>query len=216
MASNKTTSSKQRQKANKYYNNGKSYMVVKDNSLLILNSKAMDIAVSAIKVCNGFYIELGRPVEQFENIIMKTRIPIMIERVNKMKNIETYNVIRVETGNVDDVVLCSMVVRDGIIESIIRSLEFKKINNFEKYIQLGSLWKLSINKDNDIELCKYKAINTIKTICRGATFNYKFTADYRTTRIIVKVNGDNVNQEYSFQLNESTRRYELLSIKLCE
>lgn len=198
----------------KYYVTKKSFITVKDNNLLVMNSKGSDLAPTAIKVSNGFYIELGRDISNFETVLNETRVPIMLERINKVNELEVYRIVRVETGNVDDVILGSLVTRKGLIESIIRCSDFKKINNFERYTQLGSLWKLSVPKTENIDECKAKAMITVKTICRGTVFNHRFNVDYKVNEIIVKVKGPELNQEYHFNLNETTRRYELLQIKL--
>ena len=198
----------------KHFCTDRSFLTYKDNNLLVLTTITgrLDISPTAVKICNGFYMEFGRPLEQYKYLLSKINIHIIFERVSKNGNLELYNIVMLKTKDTEDTVLANLTVNNGVITSLSRTLDSKSKEMIDKFVDLGSIWKVSLAKSNNIEDTKKRALNTVRVMTKRLD-DHEFNVKYQINQIIVKVTGQLVNYEYMFYLNEATWRYELLLIK---
>ena len=144
------TKKKKKKKVKSYFKTKKSYLTINNNSILVMSSKYPTKSPSAIKISKSLDIELGRDIEQFNSLLIKTRIPILFEKLNLIgkNNTIMYSILRMQTDEVGDEVLGNIVCdSNGIIQKLICTKTFKKEEDYLTYEELGSLWKIRSSKE---------------------------------------------------------------------
>lgn len=199
----------------KYFSNEYSHLEIRDNSLLVMNNFVPDKYEEALKICKYFYIELGRPIKQFETVLSKSRIPIIFEFVIKRMEYEHYKIIRLETGNIEEIVLGTIVCKNGIITRITWNQDYSVEDELDKYDAIGSIWRIRSKFENTAELNIKNAENAIRSLLgMSVSINCDISSQYNTNRIDIKVKMTNNAYIYTMILNEKTRMYELITISL--
>lgn len=127
-------------KDNTYFHRNGTFIKLSNNNLLILDSNTLDRATFAIKVCNNFYIELGRPLQDFKSVLMEADIPIVFEKITSVYGYTHYNIIRMATDDVADIILGTLICKDGIIEKITCDSRYKSRDDFNEHDSIGRLW----------------------------------------------------------------------------
>lgn len=128
-------------KDNILFENDETYIKIQNNKLLVINKNTLDRDTFAIRVCSGFYIELGRHLNDFKRALMEVDIPIVFEKITSVYGYTHYNIVRMETDNVDDLVLGTLICKDGIIEKITCDSSYKTREDFNKYDSIGAIWR---------------------------------------------------------------------------
>ena len=201
----------------KYFKTANSYLTVINNSLLVMDTKIPDKARTAIKVCKGFYIELGRPISDFDTLLAETRIPIMFELVTEIKEYKHYKIVRMQTGIIDDITLGTIVCKNDIIVKLTCDKSYRKDEDYIKYERIGSLWKLSVPYTNNSEENKsniIKAVYALLGMNNNYNCNIKTNINYSVNKVDIEIHSKLVNYAYSFVLNEKIRKYELIMVAL--
>lgn len=201
----------------KYFKTANSYLTVVNNSLLVMDTKIPDKARTAIKVCKGFYIELGRPISDFDKLLAETRIPIMFELVTEIKEYKHYKIVRMQTGIIDDITLGTIVCKNDIIVKLTCDKSYRKDEDYVKYERIGSLWKLNVPYTNNSEENKNnitKAVYTLLGINNHYDYNIKTSINYSVNKVDIDIHSKLFNYTYSFVLNEKIRKYELIMVSL--
>lgn len=135
------------------FDNGKTCLKLMNNKLFVIDSNKGDIDQFAIKVCDGFYIELGRSILEIQAVLANSTIPIVFERTAKVYGYTHYNIVRMKTDDVNDLVLGTLICKDDIIEKITCDSSYKTKLDFLKRDDVGMLWKGSFFRyTNDAEL----------------------------------------------------------------
>ena len=80
------------------YKNDKSAILIRNGRMYIVSNRASDFYAGALTVLPGFQVELGRRISEIKDALSETKLPIALEKVVDAKNIQQYNVIRMETG----------------------------------------------------------------------------------------------------------------------
>lgn len=214
--SKENKSTKKKKIVTSYFKTKNSYLTINNNSILVMSSKYPTKSPSAIKISKSLDIELGRDIEQFNSLLIKTRIPILFEKLNLIgkNNTIMYSILRMQTDEVGDEVLGNIVCdSNGIIQKLICTKTFKKEEDYLTYEELGSLWKIrSIkeeSKDKNIKKLEYlvKAISDFDLLTDASINTEEIDNGFE-----VKVKSLEMNYNYIFMLNSITNKYELVTV----
>lgn len=127
-------------KKDRIYDNGLTYFKIINGNLYIMNSVTEDKDIFAIKICNGFYIELGRKLSEYKSILINMDLPIVFEKKASIYGYVHYNIIRMATNNVDDLILGTLICKDGVICKLICDNSYKDKQDFNTFDSIGILW----------------------------------------------------------------------------
>lgn len=156
---------------NKSYEENGTFLTIRHNSVLVLDSNTLDKSARALKVCSGFYIELGRKLNDFIGILKDAKIPVIFQHVMKANGYVHYNIVRMATGKVDDVILGTIICKDGIIEKLSCKKDYMREKSFKTYERLGAIWLAgSFDYTVNIETNKNNAKANVLAIM-GKTLN---------------------------------------------
>lgn len=214
---NKSTNIKKR-----FENNG-SFLVVKNNTLLVLDSNTLDKPFGALKICSGFYIELNRSINEYNTILRDANIPIIFQYSMKVKNYKYYNIIRMADNIMSDLNIGIVICENDIIKTITFNRNNIEIeNNILEYESIGASWlagtfKYEQNIDKNKENAKLNVLRLSGNVIDITNKSYNnagidLSVSYSTVKIKVTAKNNRVKYEFTYILNESKRMYELIMI----
>lgn len=211
-----------------FHHRENTFIKLSNNHIFIINKYTLDKDMFAIKVCNNFYIELGRPLQDFKDVLLEADIPIVFEKITSIYGYTHYNIVRMETDDVDDLILGTVICKDGIIGKITCDSRYKTRDDFNKYDSAGVLWrggyfeyktKSSDNKDEAKRITLELMSLNVSTVKNELNDNFLFSPlsmanneSLEQTRL--QIRKDNIETEFeSGNLDEA---YELVEEELLE
>ena len=210
---------KTQQKKSIYFRTNTSYLMISNNSILVMSSKYPAKSPSAIKVSKGLDIELGRNIKQFNNLLSKTRIPIIFEKLISLGGYDNYSILRMQTDDIKGMILGNIACsEDGTIKKIICTKAFKNEADYLRYEEVGSLWRIRSGNEHNEE----KNIKKIEFLTKTITdFDMLTNASIETTKskddnnkYNVKIKSEEMNYTYTYMLSRITDKFELVTVSL--
>lgn len=196
------------------YKTSKSMLVASDSGVLVMNESGTDRAFTALAVCKGFYIELGRPIKQFSEALNKTRLPIMFQQALKIDDMEQFNLVRIRTGNIPDASLGTIVCNKGIITAISCNKRVATNLDYQAYVQIGSLWRSRIIATTSMELNEGSARKTVLALLRISNqHKVKVISRAFDTKVEVDIIGSGADMTFQFVMNKQGTFFDLVMIK---
>ena len=95
-----------------------SCIAIKDDKMYVVSTKYKDYSPRAITIMPGFQIELGRNINEIEEALRLTRVPVILKTLIDTGEIQQIQVIRMHTGIVDDKLVAMLVCKHNIIQSV--------------------------------------------------------------------------------------------------
>lgn len=132
------------------YNNGKTCIAYKSTSIAnVMSKKHTALSPLNIKVVNGLQLELGRNIEDYIDVLKKTRIPITIRKYFASNGIGQYIISRMNTGRIDDYQMAYVVCRDNRIMAI--SLNDALLLNvkFRRFVGISLVFQVGLEGNNE-------------------------------------------------------------------
>lgn len=201
------------------YDNGYSYILVDKSSIQVLRKSDNTFSPRSVKVWGTMQIELGRPVKEFKDCLVQSRVPLIIKEVSlPIHGMLGYQLIRMNTGKVADRVLANILEKDGNIVKLTFNRKLIDDIEFRKYSQLPAvnqfrLKALNLDDSKALEANFSKQLYTIiQTLFRGSAIFIK--ADYTPGEINILVDADGQKQKVTFLFSKKTGYYELVSISI--
>lgn len=202
--------------ATKLYDNGYSHILVDDDSVRVIRNSDSKLSPKSVKILDDIYIELGRPMRDFRESLVETRVPIVVKQIPLDKtNIKGYQIIRMHTGNVDDKVVVNVTETNGKINKISFNRELKHDKEFRKYCKLSALHLLQIPAlnldDRELALKFESQLDAIMlSIFKGLG---KFLeAKYLPGEINIRVDVDEQLERVLLYYNKKLGSYEFVAI----
>ena len=202
------------------YDNGFSSILVAKGKMIITVNGKNQYSPLAIKIMEGFQVELGRHIKDIIEAVKHTRLPLIIKRIPVTSDTRAgYQLIRMHTGNVDDKVVANISTVNDIITSVSFNRTLIKDNNYRKYNRLSVLHQLAISDKNcglTLGESKQYRIEQVKHVLKdmlipGAS-NVNVIEDDNQIIFNVGVLGRIV--KFVFIHNKEAGLYELVSISL--
>ena len=197
--------------------NKKSYILIKNGKMYILSTNRKDYSSCAIPIIPGFQIELGRNIKEIEEAIKFTRLPVIIKELVERGSIKQLQIIRMQTGKVNDKVVASIVCNKDIITSISFNRALINDNEYRKYNGLTVLHQISI----PFELCDSNATsrrdqvnNLLSNILPHMGLTDISVAEDKSKLCAIAKNKDGDMLKFTFIFNKNTSRFEFTSISL--
>lgn len=195
------------------FNNGNSFIIIKNGKLYIA-TKQHEISKCAITLINGFQVELGRNIQDIQEALKYTRLPIVLKTVLEQEKVSQYQVVRMHTGKVDDKVIANILCKNGIISVV--SFNRKLINDqqYRKFNQLSIVHQLSLPFNMLESGCSSRIEQVSKALSTAIMVDGtpELTEGKNNLTAVIKTNSCKI--KYTFILNTSTNRYELTSMSL--
>lgn len=168
-------------------------------------------AVGIVSILPKVQIAIGEKLESFLEALEFSRLPLALKKTVAKGAYSTYDVVRLETGNIKEATIATLSVYNKIIIGITYSRSILLDREFRKLVKLSAMHQLAIcNKEDPCKLLKATScISTLTGIPRD-----KLVTVQTARSIKVKVqfkNKYNLPMYYTFALDK-TNKYNLLQI----
>lgn len=183
---------------NRYlFKNSNSCIAIRDERLYVLSTKHKDYSPRAVQIIPGFQMELGRNIDNFKQALKYTRLPMIIKLLVERGTKQTYQVIRMHTGNVDDKVVANIQCEDNIIKIIAFNRSLITDGNYRRYNQLSTYSQLSLPCDLSLSGCTSRSEQVRKTIS-AITMVGSVEVRENGKKLTAKIEADGQNMYFNF------------------
>jgi hypothetical protein len=201
------------------FKNETSYILVSDTTILVKDSTSNWYSPLAVMVYNSVYVEFNRPMTDFKEAISKTRLPLLVKDMQlPVSNMRLYQLVRMQTGNVDDKVIVEITEKDNKITGITFNKKLKNDPKYRKYNSLpaGNQISIPVIESGNDKIMGLKFQSQLTYIVK-ALFKCEVDfvrANYMTNNVDVVVNAEGVEIKISLLLNKKAGVFELDTISL--
>lgn len=200
---------------NKYlYKTDESCIAIKDGRMYIISTKYKDYSIRAVTVVPGFQIELGRNINEIEEALKETRLPVILKSITANGNSDYYQVIRMHTGKVDDKIVATIICKDKLITSISFNRKLLRDGNYRRYNQLSVFHQISIPYELGATEFKFRRDQVTSILKSIISLSNAVEINESNKQLEAIINEDNQHIKFMFILNKDNNRYELASISL--
>lgn len=183
---------------NKYlFKNSNSCIAIRDERLYVLSTRHKDYSPRAVQIIPGFQMELGRNIEDFKQALKQTRLPIIIKLLVERGTVQTHQIIRMHTGNVDDKVVANIQCENGVIKIIAFNRALMNDSNYRRYNQLSAYSQLSLPCNLSISGCTSRSEQVRKTIS-AITMVEDVEVKENGKKLTAKIKADEQNMYFNF------------------
>ncbi len=214
----------------RFYETDTSYISVMDDSIQIKKKDGKKKTFGTIEICSGFSIELGRTVQQFQEVLWgETELPLVIlhprDRSGEDWIRNGYYICFIDTmylGEAEDVTLAYLECRKEAEDKVIIcrvtcSRKYLDYGNELRFGKIGSLWELKIPYTEDLEENKKQVQKVVEDfIGASEDENFVINATYDKYTIFINVKNEEMACTYTFILDESVNAYIFSRIGLDE
>jgi hypothetical protein len=199
--------------------NETSYILVSDTTILVKDIVSNWYSPLAIMVYDSVYIEFNRPMKDFKEAISKTRLPLLVKDIQiPISNIRLYQLIRMQTGNVDDKVIVEITEKNNKITGITFNKNLKNDAKYRKYNPLpaGNQISIPVIEAGNDKIMGLKFQSQLAFIIQ-ALFKCEVDfvkANYMTNNVDIVVNAADTDIKISLLLNKKAGAFELDTISL--
>lgn len=194
-----------------------SCIAIKDDKMYVVSTKYKDYSPRAITIMPGFQIELGRNINEIEEALKLTRVPVILKTLIDTGEIQQIQVIRMHTGIVNDKLVAMLVCKHNIIQSVSFNRDLIKDGEYRRYNQLSVYHQLSLPFD----LAESHASSRSDQVSKLMTniFRYIEHTDLEVQednkQLIALFKNDDINLKFVFISNKKNNsRFELMNISL--
>lgn len=198
----------------KMFKTDNSYITIMDDKLYILSNKYRDYSPRAVMVIPGFQIELGRDINDIITALKETRLPVIIKSVIEKGDKHYYHIIRMETGNVDDKIIASVVCSNNIIHTISFNRTLLKDSNYRRYNKVSIFHQLSLPyslAESNVISRGEQVRNAVITILGRVKH---IEVNESQNKLVALINDEDIKIKLTFILDSTNNRYALSSISL--
>lgn len=190
-------------------------IAIKNDKLYVMSFKYKDVSPRAVTIASGFQIELGRDINNFIEALKHTRLPFLIKEVITRGDVTNYQIIRMGTGNVETVVVATIVCKKNLIHTVGFNRKLIYDSKYRRYNNLSVLHQLSIPFDLSESQCNTRTEQIKKTIDAFIFVNNTVEVVEKLNKLNAIVTVDEDKMQYAFVSNSNNNnRYELTSISL--
>ena len=168
MGNNNVTKYSKKDVIEKTYDNGKTYIEIKDTFICIKDSKTNERPGNAIKITPGFEIELGRSIKEFKSALPVTRLPITLKEVTTIGNKSVYDLLRLGTGKVKTKTIASIKCENNLITGVSFNRDLLKDTEFKKYCKLSVLHQIAMPRETLVNSDGLRIKTILNTLFPGS------------------------------------------------
>jgi hypothetical protein len=199
--------------------NDKSCIAIKNGKVYVISTEFKDFSPRAITIINGFQIELGRSIEDFQDALCdeEVRIPIIINCVLNAGINSQYAIMRMKTGNVPDKSIALVLCKNRIITSVSFNRDLITDREYRKYNQLSALHQLSIPYDfsqGGFYNRTHQVTETLKAVITSNIGVVNVNEDENKMIVGVPMGMEKTVSYFRFIRSKNRAKFELMSISL--
>lgn len=192
------------------YDNGKTCIAYKSTSMANVMSKKHNVLSPLnIKIVNGLQMELGRSIEDYIEVLKKTRIPITIRKYFSSNGIEQYIISRMNTGKIEDYIIAYAVCKNNRILAISLNDELLLNAEFRRFVGISLVFQVGLEGNNE-EAYKIK-LGTVLGVEPS-----KIKIEIKPAEVDAYIKKDNAKIKYTLIKKSSTDIYRMASASLVE
>lgn len=138
--------------------------------------------LGVVSIMRGIQIELDRDIMQFLGCLRKIRRPIGIQEIARSGEVATYRLIRLETGDVGEKVVCTFSVVGGLIKVVSFNLALCTDENYKKHEGLSAIHQITAGKCGDSHNLS-KALSAVSFITKKRLDELRVKTNSKKTTI---------------------------------
>jgi hypothetical protein len=197
------------------FKNDRSFIAIKSGRVYVLSPEFKDVSPRAITIVNGFQIELGRSIEDFQEVLSNesVRIPITINCILNTGINSQYSITRMRTGNVSDKMIALVLCKNKIITSVSFNRALIVDREYRKYNQLSILHQLALAYD--LSETHFQNRNNQVTEILKAAIPYSIKVakiDEDENKMVVTLFMADAASYFRFVRSKDRQKFELMSI----
>jgi hypothetical protein len=197
------------------FKNDRSFIAIKSGRVYVLSPEFKDVSPRAITIVNGFQIELGRSIEDFQEVLSNesVRIPITINCILNTGINSQYSITRMRTGNVSDKMIALVLCKNKIITSVSFNRALIADREYRKYNQLSILHQLALAYD--LSETPFQNRNNQVTEILKAAIPYSIKVakiDEDENKMVVTLFMADAASYFRFVRSKDRQKFELMSI----
>lgn len=199
------------------FENKDSVIAIRDAKIYIVSKHRKDYSIRAITIFPGLQIELGRQMSEIQEALKYTRLPIIIRLIVNKGETQHYQIIRIQTGKVEDKIIATIVCKNNIIKSLAFNKALVKDGQYRRYNQLSILHQISI----PYSLAETKSATRSEQIKKilSTVINISNTIKVieKDNQITALINEEGAKIQFLFIENKANNnRYDLASISILQ
>lgn len=126
-------------------------------------NKSKVSATGVVSLLPKVQVSIGDKLEVFMNALEISRLPLAIKRVISKGNFDTYEVIRLQTGNIKEAKIGILTVYSGYIVGVTYNREILANKELRRLVKLSAMHQLCICDQNDSNRM-FKAANAVSIL----------------------------------------------------
>lgn len=120
-------------------------------------------SIGIVSILPKVQVAIGSDLDSFIKALELSRIPIALQKTLVKGAYSTYNVLRLQTGSIPEVVIATLSVFNGVVIGVTYSRSILENKEFRQFVRLSAMHQLSAcNKGDKLRLVK--ATSCISTL----------------------------------------------------
>lgn len=134
---------------------GASIRVMRGGAIISNNKEKITDNIGVVSILPRAQIVLGAELSIFMDALELSRLPIALRKTTETNNYETYDILRLETGNIKEAIIATLGVYNGIVIGVIYNRSLLNDKKFRQLVHLSAMHQITIcNKDDPMRLIK--------------------------------------------------------------
>lgn len=163
----------------------KSVIRVTENSIRVYRlagTESSQNMIGIVTIIPGIQLELGRSIREFVNCLKMIGKPIAIQKIFDRNNQCTWNLIRMATGNIPEVVICSIGTINDRMVNVAFNQELPYNKKYRQHQKLSIEHKINAGKREEPG-CLANAVKIVSVITKVPTTSFKIRSNKNVTYI---------------------------------
>lgn len=190
--------------------NGASKILLTESSIRIISKDRALSPLGVVTIIPTIQVQLGRKMTEFMECLKLIRKPLATQKIMSKGHQATYKIIRLSTGKVPSVALCTISTIDDTIMSVTFNQELNYNENYTRYEKLSVIHKLTAGKADEPGLLS-KAVEAVSIITGKSPLFFKIKQFGNNIAVHTEIKGAKYQYKYTFS-KDSRDYYNLLSV----
>ena len=200
LRSYKTT---EKQRPDNYSYNAERKSKSMTNEKVIASVHKINTSIGVVSILPKVQILLGKRLSSFTDALEKSRVPLALKKTLSNGKYETFQVLRLETGNIPEATIATLVTYNNIMVGLTYNGDIVEDKKFRKLVKLSAMHQLVLGTKEDPQRL-YKATKYISVITKLPRESLIAIEKARSIRI--RASSNNIMQlpiYYIFSLNKN-------------
>lgn len=190
--------------------NGTSKIKVTETSIRVITNDVGICPLGVITIVPTIQVQLGRNITEFLHCLKMVRKPIATQKIPSKGPQATYKVIRLSTGKVPSVPICTISTINDIIMAVTFNQELNYNTVYARYESISIIHKLTAGKVTEAGSLS-RAVEAVSVITGKPSSTFKIKQFSRNIVVYTTIQGLKYQYKYTFS-RDSRDYYNLLSV----